>query len=102
MCIRDRGYNKVIGSNANESGNVYTISTKEKKNVLNKTLGHTGVRNESVIWLLRTLIEKDKFNDASSLIATLRLDANFPSRLKTDFYEMQALLFYRPVSYTHL
>jgi outer membrane protein assembly factor BamD (BamD/ComL family) len=91
----EMGYNKVIGSNANESGNVYTISTKEKKNVLNKTLGHTGVRNESVIWLLRTLIEKDKFNEASSLIATLRLDANFPSRLKTDFYEMQALLFYR-------
>lgn len=93
------GYNKVIGSNANESGNVYTVSTKEKKNPVNATIGHTPARNEAIIWLLRTLIEQGRTNEAAGLIATLRQDVNFPSRLKTSFYEMQALQFYNQETY---
>jgi hypothetical protein len=47
---------KYIGSNNNETGNVYTISTQEKKNIVNKTLGHTPARNESLLWMARTFI----------------------------------------------
>ena len=88
------GFDKFIGSNANESGNVNTISTREKKNIAYKALGHTPARNESILWLLRTLIQTGRINEASGLISTLRQDINFPSRLKPDFFEMQALFFY--------
>jgi tetratricopeptide (TPR) repeat protein len=93
------GYNKFIGSNANESGNVNTISTKEKNNIAYKALGHTPARNESILWLLRTLIQTQRYNEASGLISTLRQDVNFPSRLKPDFYEIQALLYYEQDMY---
>ncbi len=90
----EMGYNKTIGSNSNEKGNVYTISTKESNNPLNKAVGHTPARNESLIWLLRTMIETGKYNEADGLIATLRQDINFPGRLKAELNEMQAYLFY--------
>ncbi|MFN5648773.1 MAG: tetratricopeptide repeat protein, partial [Sphingobacteriales bacterium] len=90
----EMGYNKVIGSNANETGNVYTISTKEKKNPVNSTIGHTPARNEAILWLLRTLIQQERYNEAAGLVVTLRQDANFPSRLKADLNELQALMYY--------
>lgn len=90
----EMGYNKVIGSNSNEKGNVYTISTKESGNPLNKAVGHTPARNESLIWLLRTMIETGRYNEADGLIATFRQDVNFPGRLKPELNELQAYLFY--------
>jgi len=89
------GYNKYIGSNANETGNVYTIATKEKNNIVTKTLGHTPARNESIVWLTRTLIENNNFNEARALIETLKRDANFPKRLRNDLSELQAYLHYK-------
>jgi tetratricopeptide (TPR) repeat protein len=95
----EMGYNKVIGSNVNETGNVYTISTKEKKNVVNGTIGHTPARNEAILWLLRTLIQQERYNEAAGLVVTLRQDVNFPSRLKADLNELQALMYYNQENY---
>ncbi len=89
------GYNKSIGSNANTSGNVYTISTKEKDNIVSTTLGHPPARNESMLWLSRTMIEQKSYNEAWSIIATLNQDANFPARLKKDLDELKAYWFYQ-------
>jgi len=89
------GYNKAIGSNANTTGNVYTISTKEKGDIVSTTLGHPPARNESILWLARTKIEQKSYNDAWSIIATLNQDVNFPSRLKNDLNELKAYWYYQ-------
>jgi len=88
------GYIKYIGSNLNPTGNVYTISTKEKGNVITKPFIHTPARNESLLWLVRTLIEQDDYSDAWGIIATLDEDVNFPSRLDLDLYELKAYWYY--------
>lgn len=88
------GYNKAIGSNANATGNVYTISTKEKGDIISTTLGHPPSRNESILWLARTMIEQHTLNEAWSIIATLNQDANFPDRLNNDLDELKAYWFY--------
>jgi tetratricopeptide (TPR) repeat protein len=90
---------KYVGSNANETGNVYTISTKESKNPATQLLGHTPARNESLIWLTKTLVEKEHFGQAWGLIETLRKDVNFPKRLKNDLNEVTAYLYYRQESW---
>ena len=88
------GYNKNIGSNLNTTGNVYTISTREKNNVISKTLGHTPVRNDAILWFIRTLIEKGRYNEAWSIMVTLDRDVNFPSRLEPDLNELKAYWYY--------
>jgi tetratricopeptide (TPR) repeat protein len=89
------GTDKAIGSRLNEKGNVYTISTPERRGVIPRLLSHTSARNEAVIWLLRTLIEQGRMNEAVGLIETLRRDQSLPSRLRPRLEECQALWFYR-------
>ncbi len=89
------GYDKKIGSNINTTGNVYTISTKEKKNIINKTVGHTPSRNDAMIWYIRTLLEMGFYNQSWGLIETLKRDANLPGRLIAGLEEMQALYYYK-------
>jgi outer membrane protein assembly factor BamD (BamD/ComL family) len=86
---------KYVGSNANDEGNVYTISTKETKNPVKQLLGHTPARNESLLWLAKTLAEKGQFGAAWGLIETLRRDVNVPKRLKNDLEEVQAYIYYK-------
>ncbi len=89
------GYEKSIGSNINNSGNVYTISTKEKKNLVSKTMGHRPVRNDALIWMIRTFIENGNYGEAWSMVETLKRDVNFPKRLLSDLEEMQGYLYYK-------
>lgn len=89
------GTDKAIGSRLNEKGNVYTISTPERRGAIPRMFSHTPARNEAVIWLLRTLIEQGRMNEAGGLIETLRRDQNLPSRLRPRLEECRALWFYR-------
>ncbi|MGN6435955.1 MAG: hypothetical protein ACTHMM_05450 [Agriterribacter sp.] len=88
------GFKKFVGSNLNEEGNVYSVSTKEKKSIVQKIFSEAPARNEALIWQLRTLIEDTLYGEASALIQTLRRDELFPKRLKASLEEMQAYLFY--------
>lgn len=92
------GFEKSIGSNINTSGNVYTISSKEKKGI-ERIIGHLSIRNESLIWIARTLIEMNNDDDAKSLIETLYRDPQFPNRLKDKLAELKAYFFYRRTQY---
>jgi len=83
------GYEKTIGSNINNSGNIYTISTKEKKGVLN-SLKHQIVRNEALVWIAYTLMEMNNDDEAKSLLDLLSMDSNFPERLKPLLSEKKA------------
>ncbi|MDF2190254.1 hypothetical protein [Paraflavitalea sp. CAU 1676] len=93
------GYDIPIGSNATEGGNAFSISTKEKNDLLHKAWSRPPSRNESFIWQIRTYLAKDETPEAAGLIETLKHDPNFPDRLETDLYEMQALYFYKQQLY---
>ncbi|MBX3255098.1 MAG: tetratricopeptide repeat protein [Chitinophagaceae bacterium] len=89
------GFKKFVGSNLNDEGNVYSVSTKEKNNVVQKAFSEPPRRNDALVWQLRTFIEDSAYGQASALIQTLRRDELFPQRLKASLEEMQAYLFYK-------
>lgn len=93
------GYDLPIGSNANEGGNAFSISTKEKTDVLHKVWTTPPSRNEAFIWQIRTFLARDETPEAAGLIETLRNDPQFPERLRTDLYEVQAWWFYKQSIY---
>lgn len=88
------GYDLPIGSNANEGGNAFTISTKENSSLPNRVWRSPPSRNESFIWQIRTFLAKDEFAEAAGMIETLKHDPQFPQRLRTELYEVQAWWFY--------
>ena len=93
------GYDKVIGSNANEGSGIFSISTKEKKNIIKDALSRPPSRNESLLWQIKTYLSMDALPEASSLIETLKNDPQFPARLRSGLEEMQAFYFYRQLAY---
>ena len=91
---KDDGYDIPIGSNASNAGGVFSISTSEKRNLWKKLTTSLPSRNESFIWMTRTFIEQNKVSEATGLLALLRSDALFPSRLQPQLDELSAYLFY--------
>ena len=89
------GYALPIGSNQEESGNAFKISTSEKRNIAKKVFSQPPSRNESFIWLIRTYFQQEKLTPGAVLIEVLRQDPNFPERLTPSLHEMQALWFYK-------
>ena len=89
------GYDKVIGSNSNEEGSAFSISTNEKRNIAKKLLSRPPSRNESLVWQIKTYIANDELPEAAGLIQTLSYDPLFPSRLRGDLEEAQAWYFYK-------
>ncbi|HEX9514239.1 MAG TPA: tetratricopeptide repeat protein [Puia sp.] len=95
------GYDIPIGSNANadDGGSNNIVSTKEKRNILQKAFSMPPSRNEALIWKLRTYLAKDQFPEASGLIEVLRRDPQFPARLQPSLQEVRALWFYKQDMY---
>jgi len=83
------GFEKSIGSNANENGNVFNISTKESS-----LTTHRPIRNDALLWIIKTLIAQGNDDDARGLIETLYKDPQFPDRLKAELAETKANWFY--------
>jgi len=90
----ERGYEKTIGSNLNSKGNVYTISSKESGGI-----GHKPIRNETILWIIRTLIEQNNDDDARSMMETLVRDVDFPKRLRPHLNELKSYWFYKIQQY---
>jgi hypothetical protein len=93
------GYPLPIGSNQEEGGNAFTISTNEKTNIVKKTFSEPPSRNESFIWQIRTYFQEEKLTRGAVLIEVLKHDPNFPARLQPALHEMQALWFYKTKQY---
>ncbi|HEY8734644.1 MAG TPA: hypothetical protein VIL90_08775, partial [Puia sp.] len=89
------GYAIPIGSNQEEGGNAFAISTNEKRNVAKKTFSLPPSRNESFIWLIRTYFQQEQLIRGAVLIEMLIKDPNFPARLQPSLHEMQALWNYK-------
>ena len=84
------GFEKSIGSNINANGNIFNIASKE-----NKLSPHRLVRNDALLWIIRTQLEIGNEDDASGMIETLYHDDLFPKRLTEKLAELKAYLFYR-------
>lgn len=92
---RDKdGRGGTIGSNRDGKG-AFSIASKEKNSLPRKIFSEPPSRNEAFIWLIRNYLAKEEYAEAASLIITLKSDPNFPSRLKNDLNEVQALWFYK-------
>lgn len=93
------GYDKTIGSNSNEGGNAFSISTKEKTSTTSKIFKRAPSRNESFLWLIRTYLAQEEYPEAAGMIEILKADPLFPERLQPRLKEMQALWFYQQNMY---
>ena len=86
---------KVIGTNSSASGSTISIANKEKRNILQKLTAQPPSRNDAILWLARTLIEKNEFGESGGLINTLQNDPNLPKRLRNDLDELTAYWFFK-------
>jgi hypothetical protein len=88
------GRGGTIGSNK-DGNSAFSISTKEKNSLPRKVFSEPPSRNEAFIWQIRNFLARDEYAEAASLIITLKSDPLFPSRLKNELNEVQALWFYK-------
>jgi outer membrane protein assembly factor BamD (BamD/ComL family) len=95
------GYAKPIGSNADEEEGVneLSVSTPEKRNILQKAFSLPPSRNDALLWKIRTYLARDQYSEAGSLIEVLKHDPQFPPRLAPELAEVQALSFYKQSNY---
>ncbi len=93
------GYDIPIGSNAVEGGGPFKVSTIEKTDLATRAWSTAPSRNESLVWQAKTLVGAKKFPEANSLVQVLRLDQQFPERLKPYLAEVQAWYFYQNNQY---
>lgn len=91
---KDDGYDIPLGSNASNTNGIFTIVTKEQRNLWKKIWTNPPVRNEALLWEVRTMIEQSRIAEASGLIELLQADPFFPNRLHPELHEVQAYLFY--------
>ena len=87
--------NRIVGSRDESGGSTVSIANKEKRNIIQKTFTMAPSRNESLIWLIRTLIEQEEYSEAAGLINTLQGDPNMPKRLVPFLEEVDAYWFYK-------
>jgi tetratricopeptide (TPR) repeat protein len=96
---KDDGYDIPIGSNASNTNGVFTISTRESKSLWKKIMSFPPSRNESFLWQARTYLEQGETPEAAGLLELIRVDPNFPERLRTDLEELTAYLLYKRGDY---
>ncbi|MGE5905288.1 hypothetical protein, partial [Klebsiella pneumoniae] len=88
-------YDIPIGSNSSNTNGIFSITSDEKRNIWQKISANPPARNESFLLQTRNYIEQGKNTEAAGLLELIRTDKNFPARLRTDWYEMQAYLNYK-------
>jgi hypothetical protein len=88
------GSYRVIGS-ARDGNDAFQISTKEKNSITRRIFSEPPSRNDAFIWQIRSKLAQDSYAEAAGLIQILKNDPAFPSRLKNDLEEVQALFFYK-------
>ncbi len=76
-----------------------SIANKEKRNILQKVASIPPSRNDAILWMARTLIEKQEYAEAGGLINTLQVDPNLPKRLRDDLEELNAYWFFKQGNY---
>lgn len=88
-----------VGSNDNASEGGLSISTKEDRNFIDKTLSKPPSRNDALVWQIRNYIDMEQYPDAAGLINTLNNDPKFPSRLDPFLNEVKGYWFFQQKMY---
>ena len=91
---KDDGYDIPIGSSESGNNGVFSVASKEKTDVLHKTIIEQPVRNANFLWLARTNIEMGNESRAAGLLQILQHDPNFPKRLQSALNESLAYIYY--------
>lgn len=86
---------RIVGTNSAASNYKISIANKEKRNILQKVASLPPSRNDALIWLTRTLIERDEVAESGGMINTLQNDPNLPKRLQNDLHEVTSYWFYK-------
>lgn len=92
---KDDGYDVPIGSNASNTNGVFTIATRESKNLWKRITSFPPSRNESFLWQARNQIEQENYIEAATLLELLQKDPQFPVRLQPFLHEITAYVFYK-------
>ena len=88
-------FGRVVGSNNTAEKGTLSIANKEKKRTITKKIFTIPpARNDALVWLTRSYIEKEAFGDAAGLISILEQDRNMPKRLQDDLAQVKAYWFY--------
>ena len=89
----------IVGSNENGGNNSLSISSSEKRNIIQKTFSRPPSRNDALVWQIRTLIDLGDYAEAAGIINTLKNDPLFPKRLYSFFEEIQGYWFFKQHMY---
>jgi tetratricopeptide (TPR) repeat protein len=89
----------IVGSNDNGANSAISVSSKENRNIIDKTFTRPPSRNDAFIWQIRTLIDMNEYGDAAGLLTTLQNDPVFPERLDPALEEMSAYWFFQQQIY---
>lgn len=92
---KDDGYDIPIGSNASNTNGVFTIATRESKNIWKRITSIPPSRNESFLWQARNQIEQENYFEAATLLELLKKDPQFPARLQPFLHEVTAYVLYK-------
>ena len=90
---KNEGKKKTKTADKSSKGNetALTIATPDNRKGIRK-FKHHPVRNEALIWLAKSYIMAEQYNEANSLLSILESDKNFPTRNKADLYLTKAYL----------
>jgi tetratricopeptide (TPR) repeat protein len=89
----------VVGTNENRSNNSLSISSKEDRNIVERTLSRPPSRNDALVWQVRTLTDMGDYAEAAGLVNTLKNDPLFPNRLDPYFQEVEGYWFFQQKMY---
>jgi tetratricopeptide (TPR) repeat protein len=95
-------YNAIIGTQSENSESQITISTPEKQTGLLHQFKHLSSRNEALIWLAKTYTAEEDYDKAQALLNDLRIDPDFPERLKGELEEASAQFYYDQERYKEM
>ncbi len=88
---KDNPYGKKKKINHAKSAKEDQIATIENRKGTN-LLRHHPVRNDALLWLAKSYVRAEQYNEAASLMALLEKDKHYPSRLKPELYYAQTNL----------
>ncbi len=90
---------RIIGENNRSASSFLSIADAEKRNIIQKILTLPPVRNEALIWLVRTFIEQEEYGDAAGMIEILQHDPKLPKRLKAFLNDVTGYWYYKQKMY---
>lgn len=93
------GYFIPIGSNESQTNGVFTVSTKENRNIIQKATTQPPSRNDALLWQAKNFTESGRYGEAAGILQILKSDPQFPERLHEELQETIAYWCYRQNMY---